>query len=230
MGPAGKRVPDGFAVCSADPRCPPVNKDVAQEVSRPDGSDERYSVVAVAASAGGIIALGALLGALPVGLPVPVLVVQHLDPRHETVIAHVLARSARLPVKLAEAGELARPGTIYVAPPNLHLLVGAGGLLTLSDSELVHFVRPSADLLFESVAGAYGARAIACVLTGTGKDGAMGVTAVKSRGGTVIAQDPGSADFPGMPQAAVETGVVDFVLPLDEIAQVVRGLVAQADQ
>jgi two-component system chemotaxis response regulator CheB len=217
-------------VCSAAAWCPSVNGDVAQNASRPDGSDERYAVIAVASSAGGITALGLLLGALPVGLPVRVLVVQHLDPRHETVIAHVLGRSAKMPVKLAEAGELARPGTIYVAPPNRHLLVGAGGLLALSDSELVHFVRPSADLLFESVAGAYGARAIACVLTGTGKDGAMGVTAVKSRGGTVIAQDPGSADFPGMPQAAVETGMVDFVLPLDEIAQVVRGLVAPADQ
>ena len=207
-----------------------MNGDAAQDISRPDGSGERYAVLAVASSAGGITALGVVLGALPIGLPIPVLVVQHLDPRHETVIAHVLARGAQLPVKLAEAGELARPGTIYVAPPNRHLLVGAGGLLALSDSELVHFVRPSADLLFESLAGAYGARAIACVLTGTGKDGAMGVTAVKSRGGTVIAQDPASADFAGMPQAAVETGMVDFVLPLDEIAQVVRDLVAPADQ
>ena len=224
------RMPGVFAACSAAARWPPVNGDARWDASRPDGSDERYAVVAVASSAGGIVALGIVLGALPVGLPVPVLVVQHLDPRHETVIAHVLARSAQLPVKLAEAGELARPGTIYVAPPNRHLLVGAGGLLALSDSELVHFVRPSADLLFESVAGAYGARAIACVLTGTGKDGAMGVTAVKDRGGTVIAQDPGSADFPGMPQAAVETGIVDFVLPLDEIAQVVCDLVAPAAQ
>ncbi|WP_051450400.1 chemotaxis protein CheB [Actinospica robiniae] len=207
-----------------------MSEQVAREVSRPDGPEARYGVVAVASSAGGITALGVLLGALPVGFPVPVLVVQHLDPRHETVIAHVLGRSTQLPVKLAEVGELARPGTIYVAPPNQHLLVGAAGLLALSDSELVHFVRPSADLLFESMAGAYGARAIACVLTGTGKDGAMGVTAVKSRGGTVIAEDPGSADFAGMPQAAVETGVVDFVLPLEEIAQVIRDLVGSAGQ
>jgi two-component system, chemotaxis family, protein-glutamate methylesterase/glutaminase len=207
-----------------------VTGELEGHVSRPDGSDERYAVVAIASSAGGITALGVLLGGLPVGFPVPVLVVQHLDPRHETVIAHVLGRSAQLPVKLAEAGELARPGIIYVAPPNRHLLVGAAGLLALSDSELVHFVRPSADLLFESVAGAYGPRAVACVLTGTGKDGAMGVTAVKSRGGTVIAQDPASAEFPGMPQAAVATGAVDFVLPVDGIAQVVRGLVEPADR
>ena len=117
------------------------------------------------------------------------------------------------------------PGFAYVAPPNHHLLVDAGGILALSSTELVHFVRPSADLLFESVAGAYGPRAIACVLTGSGSDGAMGVSAVKSRGGTVIVQDPESAEFKGMPEAAVATGAVDFVLPLDEIGAVIRGLV-----
>nr|AGZ93805.1 cheb methylesterase [Streptomyces sp. WM6391]AGZ94549.1 cheb methylesterase [Streptomyces sp. WM6378] len=153
------------------------------------------------------------------------LIVQHLDPRHRTVIAEVLARRMSLPVKLAEDGEHAEPGVVYVAPPDRHLLVGPEGTLSLSQSELVHFLRPSADLLFESVAGAYGPRAIACVLTGTGSDGAMGVDAVKSRGGTVIAQDPATAEFKGMPESAVGTGAVDFVLPLEEIAAIIRGLV-----
>jgi len=189
------------------------------------GAEERYDVVAVASSAGGIAALSRLLGALPAGFPVPVLIVQHLDRRHETVLAQVLARRTQMPVKLAEAGEHAEPGTVYVAPPDRHLLVSASGVLNLSDTELVHFVRPSADLLFESVAGAFGARAIACVLTGTGRDGAMGVSAVKSRGGTVIVQDPASAEFSGMPQAASDAGAIDFVLPLGEIAEVIRGLV-----
>ena len=184
-----------------------------------------YDIVAIAASAGGITALGRVLGSLPGGFPVPVLVVQHLDPRHKTVIAEVLGRRAKIPVKLAGEGEKAEPGTIYVSPPNRHLLVGADGVLTLSNSELVHFVRPSADLLFESVAGSYGPRAIACVLTGTGSDGAMGASAVKSRGGTVIAEDPGTAEFKGMPEAVVASGSVDFILPLDEIATVIRGLV-----
>ncbi|MEU5434653.1 chemotaxis protein CheB [Streptomyces sp. NPDC020719] len=188
-------------------------------------SAERYDIVAVASSAGGIHGLGVLLGALGADFPVPVLIVQHLDPRHRTVIAEVLARRMSLPVKLAEDGERAEPGVVYVAPPDRHLLVGPEGTLSLSRSELVHFLRPSADLLFESVAGAYGPRAIACVLTGTGSDGAMGVDAVKSRGGTVIAQDPGTAEFKGMPEAAVGTGAVDFVLPLEEIATVIRGLV-----
>jgi two-component system, chemotaxis family, protein-glutamate methylesterase/glutaminase len=184
-----------------------------------------YSIVAIAASAGGITALSRVLGGLPDGFPVPVLVVQHLDPRHKTVIAEVLGRRANLPVRLAQEGDKAQPGMIYVAPPNRHLLVGADGVLTLSSSELVHFVRPSADLLFESVAGSYGPRAIACVLTGTGSDGAMGASAVKSRGGTVIAEDPETAEFKSMPEAVVASGSVDFILPLDEIAAVIRGLV-----
>ena len=194
----------------------------------PDRADsgEPYGIVAIAASAGGIAALGHVLGGLPSGFPVPVVVVQHLDPRHKTVIAEVLGRRAKMPVRLARDGEKADAGTIYVAPPNHHLLVGTDGVLSLSSSELVHFVRPSADLLFESVAGAYGPRAIACVLTGTGSDGAMGASAVKSRGGTVIAEDPELAEFKGMPEAVVASGAVDFILPLDEIAAVIRGLVS----
>jgi two-component system chemotaxis response regulator CheB len=194
---------------------------------RPLGAEQvdRFDIVAIASSAGGIRALTQVLGGLPSGFPVPVLVVQHLDPRHQTVIADVLGRRSPLRVKLAADGEHAEPGTAYIAPPNRHLLVGAGGELSLSSSELVHFVRPSADLLFESAAGAYGARAIACVLTGSGRDGSMGVSAVKSRGGTVIVEDPESAEFSGMPDAAVDAGAVDFVLPLGEIADVIAALV-----
>jgi len=186
---------------------------------------EPYGIVAIAASAGGIIALGRVLGGLPNGFPVPVVVVQHLDPRHKTIIADVLGRRANMPVVLAQEGDRAEAGTIYIAPPNHHLLVEAKGVLVLSSSELVHFLRPSADLLFESVAGAYGPRAIACVLTGTGSDGAMGASAVKSRGGTVIVEDPALAEFKGMPEAVVAAGAVDFILPLDEIATVICGLV-----
>ncbi len=195
------------------------------DVPGPIDSAERYGIVALAASAGGITALSRVLGELPVGFAVPVLVVQHLDRRHETVIAAVLGRRTKLPVKLAESEERVQSGIVYIAPPNHHLLITADGVLTLTSSELVHFVRPSADLLFESVAGAYGARALACVLTGTGRDGAMGVSAVKSRGGTVIVQDPASAEFSGMPESAVASAPVDFVLPLDEIGTVIRDLV-----
>lgn len=188
-------------------------------------SAEPFGIVAIAASAGGIGALSRVLGGLPERFPVPVVVVQHLDRRRESIIADVLGRQAQMPVSLAEDRQRAQPGRIYVAPPNYHLLVEAGGILTLTSSELVHFVRPSADLLFESVAASYGPRAIACVLTGSGSDGAMGASAIKSRGGTVIVEDPELAEFKGMPQAAVSSGAVDFILPLDEIAAVVCGLV-----
>lgn len=187
--------------------------------------NDSYGIVAVAASAGGVSALSRVLGGLPHGFPVPVVVVQHLDPRHRTIIAEVLGRRASLPVKLAEEGERAEAGTIYIAPPDRHLLLSEDGIITLSSSEMVHFLRPSADLLFESVAGSYGPRVIACVLTGTGSDGAMGASAVKARGGTVIAEDPELAEFRGMPEAVVAAGTADYILPLDEIASVICGLV-----
>jgi two-component system, chemotaxis family, protein-glutamate methylesterase/glutaminase len=189
------------------------------------GPSRPFQLVTVASSAGGVRALGQLLAGLPRDLPVPVVIVQHLDPRHQTVIAEVLGRRSEMPVKLAEHEEKAEPGTVYVAPPNRHLFIGSDSVLTLADGELVHFVRPSADLLFEAAAGAFGASTIGCVLTGSGGDGAMGVRAIKARGGTVIVEDPDLAEFQGMPEAALGAAAVDFVLPLDEIAPVVCRLV-----
>jgi two-component system, chemotaxis family, protein-glutamate methylesterase/glutaminase len=201
-----------------------------EPVVAPEEPATEFDVVAVASSAGGVPALSRLVAELPADFPVPVLVVQHLDRRHRTVIADILDRRSPLLVKLAEHNDMAQAGVVHVAPPNRHLLVSRAGRLTLTDSELVHFVRPSADLLFESVAGSYGARAVAVVLTGSGSDGAMGVRAVKERGGTVIVEDPTTAQFTGMPSAALSTGVADFVLPLAEIGPVVVGLVDQRDQ
>ncbi|MCX4236967.1 chemotaxis protein CheB [Streptomyces sp. NPDC020707] len=195
-----------------------------------DSRASGFGVVAIASSAGGIRALGTLLGALDPALPVPVLVVQHLDRKRRSLIAEVLGRQSALPVKLAEHHERIQLGTVYVAPPNRHLLVGPTGLLRLSESQPVHFVRPSADLLFGAVSSAYGSRALACVLTGSGVDGAAGVLDVKERGGTVIAQDPRTAEFAGMPQAAVNSGAVDLVLSLEEIAEAVHGLVGTTRQ
>lgn len=186
---------------------------------------DRYGVVAIASSAGGVQALTAVLGGLPTDFPVPVVIVQHLDPRHKTILAEILDRRSALRVKLAESGVRMSSGTAYIAPPNHHLLVGADGLLSLTDGERTHFVRPAADRLFESVADAYGPRAIACVLTGTGQDGASGVRAVKAAGGTVVAEDPDTAEFAGMPAAAVGTGAVDVVVPLGEVAAQLSALV-----
>jgi two-component system chemotaxis response regulator CheB len=116
---------------------------------------------------------------------------------------------------------------VYVAPPDRHLLVNPDGTLSLSQSELVHFVRPSADLLFESVAATAKQRAIAVVLTGTGVDGNMGVRAIKKMGGTVIVQNEQTSEFFGMPSAAIQTGCADFILPLDEIPKALLALVVR---
>lgn len=185
---------------------------------------DRFGIVAVTASAGGVQALSTLVRALPADFPVPVLVVQHLDPRHETLFAEILDRRSELRVKLAEDGEQAERGTIYVAPPDRHLLVDGDGVLSLSDGPREHFVRPAADVLFRSVAEAYGPRALVCVLTGTGRDGATGVSAVRASGGKVIAQDPDTAEFPGMPRAAVAGGHADLVLPLADIPHMIHDL------
>jgi two-component system chemotaxis response regulator CheB len=130
-----------------------------------------------------------------------------------------------LQVKEAEEGDRLQPATVFIAPPDHHLLINPDGTLSLSHSELVHFVRPSADLLFESMAATFKDRAIAVVLTGMGSDGSLGLTAVKKMNGTVIAQDQASSEFFGMPHAAIHTGKVDFILPLGEIAPALVALV-----
>ncbi|HEV8310401.1 MAG TPA: chemotaxis protein CheB [Methylomirabilota bacterium] len=199
-----------------------------QSRAGPTSPDRRaaFDVVALAASAGGLKALSHLLAALPHDFPASLVVVQHLDPRHRSLMASILARRTPLAVKEAEEGDRLAPATVLIAPPNKHLLVNADGAVILAQTELVHFVRPSADLLFESVAASYRERSIGVVLTGTGSDGTMGVQAIKKMGGTVIAQDEATCEFFGMPNAAIQTGSVDFVLPLDEISSALVTLVA----
>jgi two-component system chemotaxis response regulator CheB len=116
-----------------------------------------FEIVALAASAGGLRALSEVLSFLPKSFPAAMVVVQHLDPRHRSLMADILSRRTALKVK-----QPIEPGTIYIAPPNRHLLVNPDRTLSLSQSELVHFVRPSADLLFESAAASYKDRANRC--------------------------------------------------------------------
>jgi len=192
-------------------------------------SDTTFDIVALAASAGGLTALGRVLAALPEGFPATLVVVQHLDPRHRSLMAEILSRRTSLRVKQAEDGEQVSLATVYIAPPNWHLLVNPAGTLSLSQSEVVHFLRPAADVLFASVAASYRERAIAVVLTGTGSDGDMGAQDIKKMGGTVIVQDEATAEFFGMPSAAIHSGSADFVLPLDEIAPALVTLVVKGE-
>jgi len=188
-----------------------------------------FEIVAMASSAGGLHALGQVLSDLPADF-VPVVVVQHLSPRHRSLTAEILDRCTVLQVRQVQEGDRVARGVVHIAPPDHHLVVGRGGSLTLTQTELVHFVRPSADLLFESVAATYGARAIAVVLTGSGSDGQTGVRAIKKMGGVVIAQNRSSSEFFGMPCAAIDTGVVDWVLPLEDIAWALVSLVTRGKE
>lgn len=184
---------------------------------RPPSPKSAFDIVAIAASAGGVFALTEILGHLPATFSAIVVVVQHLDPRHRSLMPQIFGRRSNLPVYSAVDRMEVEPGHVYLAPPDRHMLINRDGTVSLTQTELVNFVRPSADLLFESVAAAYRERAIAVVLTGAGKDGSMGVTAIKKTGGTVIVQDEATSEFFGMPSAAIRTGTVDFVLSLDEI-------------
>jgi two-component system, chemotaxis family, protein-glutamate methylesterase/glutaminase len=184
-----------------------------------------FNVVALAASMGGLKAISTVLSALPADFPAAILVVQHLRPDFPSQLPQILSRRTALRVKPAATGDVLRPGTVYVAVPAQHLLVGPNGMLLLSDTPKMHFVRPAADKLFMSVATTYKSRAIAVVLTGRGSDGALGVLSIKKHGGLAIAQDESTSEFFNMPGAAIATGKVDLVLPLEAIASTLVHLV-----
>jgi two-component system, chemotaxis family, protein-glutamate methylesterase/glutaminase len=194
-----------------------------------DAREAAEAAVAIAASAGGLDAIGAVLRALPASLPAAVLIVQHLDPNHPSLMAEILDRRTGLPVKQAEDGELLCDGVVHLAPPDNHLTVGDDRCVHLTQSPRIDFLRPSANLLFATVARAFGPRTIAVVLTGSGSDGAEGAGEVKRRGGRVIVEDPQTARFRSMPAAAIAAGVADSVLPVEQIGQAVVGYLAVGD-
>jgi len=192
----------------------------------PSTTIAHFKVVAFAASSGGIQALQEILNALPEDFPAAIVIVQHRGTQLPNLLPDVLGFGTALPIRQATEGSLLRPGTIVVAPPGLHLLVGEGGVISLSDGPKVNWLRPSADPLFESLAESFGSDVIAVVLTGGDSDGSVGVSVVKGKGGTVIVQDPATAAVQGMPLSAIETGSVDLILPLNQIADRLRNLVA----
>lgn len=177
-----------------------------------------FEIVTMAASAGGVRALIQVLSCLPSDLPVPITIVQHVARDRPSLLPGILNRCSHLTVKEAEAGERLSAGAVYLAPSNRHLLVSEDGTVLLSDAERVNFARPAADPLFASVASGFGARAIAVVLTGAGKDGAAGASQIRRSGGIVLTQDRASSENFRMPDATIRAGAAHFVLPLLAIA------------
>lgn len=179
--------------------------------------DRPVQMVVLAASAGGVQALGEILSALPADFPAPVALVLHRPADRVSLLPQILARRTELKVKQAEDGETIRPGTVYVAPPHRHLIVTADHTFSYWDGPRIHGTRSAADPLFTSAAAACKPPIIAVVLTGWDDDATEGCKAVKSSGGIVLAQDPADCEVTSMPLSAIKTGAVDLVLPLKEI-------------
>jgi two-component system chemotaxis response regulator CheB len=196
---------------------------VQDAVSSSRRAPPRFDLVVVAASAGGLAALVGVLATLPRDFPLPIAVVQHVDPNRPSLLAGLLARRTALQVKQAELHDRLSPGVVYIAPPAQHMIITASRTIGLNRSEPVHFLRPCADRLFQSAADSCG-RVLAVILSGTGTDGASGAAAIKAAGGLVIAQDEASSAFFGMPHAAIEAGVVDRVLGLDAIGPAIADI------
>lgn len=177
----------------------------------------RYHAVCIGVSFGGMQALKTILPLLLSDFPVPIMVVQHHDPRADDFLATYLDNICQIRVKVAEEKERVEAGVAYLAPANYHLLVEDDYTLSLSVDEKVNFARPSIDVLFESAVDAYGSRLIGLILTGANQDGSHGLQVIKEYGGLAVVQDPKSAVAPSMPEAALAATRVDYVLPLGEI-------------
>jgi two-component system chemotaxis response regulator CheB len=188
-------------------------------LAQPSGHD----IIVIGASSGGVEAVLALARELPADLPAAVFVVVHCRPDGPGLLASLLAKQGALPAAHAVDGAPIEHGRIYVAPPDMHLLLRAGHMHLRRGPKENH-TRPSADPLFRTAALAFGPRVVGVVLTGNLDDGTAGLFAIAGAGGVTVVQDPEDASYPGMPSSAIENVAVDHILPLDEIAPMIYRL------
>lgn len=202
-------------------KSPKVPKSIDPKLSADNFSGDRKShhyVVGIGASAGGLEALTSLVSHLAPGLGMAYVVVQHLSPSYKSMLPQLLSRETELPVMEIVHGQPPLPDTIYITPPNRNVLL-KGGKLELMESPREVVPKPSANLLFSSLADECKDDAIGIVLSGTGSDGSNGIRAIKAAGGFTFAQDPLSARYDGMPRSAIETGCVDWIQTPEKIAE-----------
>ncbi len=178
----------------------------------------RYEIIVMGTSAGGMGALSELLPAFPASYPLPIAIVQHVHPWQDDYFIEHYAHRCAMTVKEASEKEPIRPGFVYLAPPNYHLLIEEDHTFSLSVDERVNYARPSIDVLFDSAVDVYGPAVVGVVLTGANNDGAQGLRRIKARGGLAMVQDPNTAESSYMPKAAIEATPVDYVVPLAKMA------------
>src|SRR5215510_783339 len=181
-----------------------------------DGADKKPVIVAIGASAGGVQALQNLFAGMPKDTGAAFIVVVHLDPQHRSELSAIVAARTMMPVVQVETTARLEPNHVYVIPPDRRLQV-VDHELQASNFEEPRGQRLPIDFLFRSVAERLG-DGFAVILSGAGSDGVLGVRAVKEAGGIILVQDPNEADYTSMPRSAIETGVVDFVLPVRDLA------------
>ncbi len=174
------------------------------------------AIVGVGASAGGLAALRRFLGAMPENTGLAIVVIQHLDPNHESMMAELLSRSTRMTVRQVEEDMLIEPDHVYIIPPNSYLTLDQWRMRLTAPLQR-RGRRMPIDYFFHSLAETRGRRAICIILSGTGSDGTLGLKDVKSAGGMAMAEDPDTAEYDGMPRSAVATGQVDLVLPVEQM-------------
>jgi len=190
----------------------------AASVSRMPAAASPWEAIVIGGSSGAIDALNTLLPALPADLDAAVIVVLHLVRDRRSLLVDIFRERCALTVQEAEDQLPIRPGHLYFAPPDYHLLVDQGPRLALSVGEPVHFSRPSIDVLFESAADGYGEKLLGVLLSGANGDGAAGLAAIHAAGGRTVVQAPSSAAMPVMPQAALARQPAHEVLTPGEIA------------
>jgi two-component system chemotaxis response regulator CheB len=173
-------------------------------------------IISIAASTGGPAAVAYILRNIPANTP-PILVVQHMQKGMTKLFSEGLNQECKIQVKEAEEGDVVQEGLALIAPGGFHMVVTKDGEINLTTAPPVNYVRPSADVTMKSAAKTYAAKNIGVVLTGMGVDGAKGIEAIKKKGGVTIAQDKKTCVVFGMPDAAIKTGCVDFVTPLESI-------------
>lgn len=182
-----------------------------------------FEIVVIGVSYGGLSALQTLLPELSPEFPLPVVIVQHRRKDTNDGLCEYLRRRSSLPLSEPNDKERIEPNHVYLAPPDYHLLIEKS-IFTLSTESPVAHARPSIDVLFESAADVYHERIIGVVLTGASRDGARGLSRIKSLGGMAVVQDPQTAESRAMPQAAIAATAVDSILPLQEIAPFLNGI------
>ena len=177
----------------------------------------KYEAIVICVSAGGMQALRKIIPVLPAKFPVSVTIVLHLHPHSDDYFVKDLNSKSHLSIKQADEKEAIKPGMVYFAPPNYHLLIETDKTFSLSICDFVNYARPSIDILFETAAEVFQNKLIGIILTGANKDGCLGAKKIKDYGGKIIVQDPDTAEAEFMPRYVLETVKVDFILPLDKI-------------